>query len=419
VTPQPVAYIRRSAADAGSPGEISREVQTDAVRKLAASEGHKGELRIFTDWARSADEEKTAKRSQYAAMLKAVENGEVSTIYAYALDRLLRSVIMTGKLLQATKVEGVRIVTAREGDLTDKGNPSKWLFTMLVSMFSEYELRTAKARAAGGLAKRRKRGDYLGRAPFGHRLVHEQGGRIVVVPDPADPLRPVLDAVREAGTVLGACRLLQERGVPAPKGGRRWSTAALTRILQREAPELLRPRGPTGQRGAGVASPLTGLLRCHCGQTLTPNVKHGQFYCSVGHRAGAAAHGKMTATVATLMPWIREEAARLELPMDAVLLGEAAVEQRAALTERRQRIADAAIDGLISRDEAKERAAEIDSAMADLDAQEQIAELPQTISWEADSATVNELLRAMWRGVQLDDQMRPVRAEWVKPEWRS
>ena len=32
---QPVAYIRRSVASKSDPGDISREFQTDAVRKLA------------------------------------------------------------------------------------------------------------------------------------------------------------------------------------------------------------------------------------------------------------------------------------------------------------------------------------------------------------------------------------------------
>ena len=103
-----VAYLRRSHADVGSPGDVSRAVQEAAVRDLAHADGHKGDLRYYVDWARSADEEKVAKRTEYAAMLRAVEAGEVDTIYAYALDRLARSVGMTGKLLAAARDRGGR-----------------------------------------------------------------------------------------------------------------------------------------------------------------------------------------------------------------------------------------------------------------------------------------------------------------------
>lgn len=409
----PAAYVRRSSADAGSPGDVSRSVQEQAIRELAAREGHNGDMRWFVDWARSADEEKTAQRSAYAALLTAIERDEISTIYAYGLDRLLRSVVMTGKFLKAAKDHGVRIVTSREGDLTDDGNPSKWLHTMLVSTFSEYELKMVKQRSAAALARRRARGDFLGNAPFGHTLARDDQGRIVVVRDPEQPLEAVLEVVRAEGSVLAACRALELRNVPAPNGGSRWSAAALTRIVEREAPELLRPRGPTGRRGAGIRSPLTGLLRCHCGQTMTPNVVRGQFYCNRGHTQGAEAHGKITATVATIMPWIRVEAERFR-PPHQVQLGEASDEQHAALLERRQRVADNYEDGAISREQRDAKLALIAEQLAALEVEEQIVTVP-SLNWDAPPAAINDVLRVYWDHVQLDEQLRPVSAEWRLP----
>jgi DNA invertase Pin-like site-specific DNA recombinase len=412
MTRQPVAYIRRSAADTGSPGDVSRAVQEQAIADLAKREGHNGEVRWFVDWARSADEEKTAQRSQYAALLAAVERDEVSTVYAYSLDRLLRSVVMTGKLLKATKDRGVRIVTQREGDLSDDGNPSKWLYTMLVSAFSEYELRMVKQRSAAALARRRERGDFLGNAPYGHKLARDADGRVIVVPDPDSALPAVLEVVRATGSILEACRVLERRHVPAPNGGKRWSMSALTRIVEREAPELLRPRGPTGRRGAKVTHPLAGLLRCHCSATLTPNVTRGQFYCNRGHVQGAAAHGKFNLSVSNIMPWVAQEAARFTPPADVVQLGEASAEERAALERQREQLGWAVADGLLDREKAKARADEIDAALAALDLQEQLVDVPESIDWRWPADRLNRILRTYWSHIELDERLRPVRAEW-------
>jgi hypothetical protein len=41
------------------------------------------------------------------------------------------------------------------------------------------------------------------------------------------------------------------------------------------------------------------------------------------------------------------------------------------------------------------------------------------IDWSWSAERINAVLRAMWERVELDDRMRPVRAEWLVPEWRA
>ncbi len=74
----PAAYIRRSFADSESPGDISRDVQESAIREMAHRDGYNGDVVWYVDWARSADEEKEAKRTAFRAMLAAVEAGKVA-----------------------------------------------------------------------------------------------------------------------------------------------------------------------------------------------------------------------------------------------------------------------------------------------------------------------------------------------------
>ena len=421
-----VAYLRRSHADAGSPGDVSRAVQEAAVRELAQSEGHNGDVRYYVDWARSADEEKAAKRTEYAAMLRAVEAGEVDTIYAYALDRRARSVGMTGKLLGAARDRGVRIVTHREGDLSDDGNPSKWLHTMMVSTFSEYELRTIKKRAEATIIRRRQRGDVFGRPPFGYARERDADGRVVWVRDPSQPIEPVLEAFREAGTFGSAAKLLNQRGFPAPRGGS-WAGNVVNRIVRREAPELApirRGEKRVAPRGSHVFS---RLLRCPCGQLMTPRTtSHTTKYGSYGPYVSYQCHrGRYDPRhprpymvgESAILSWAKAEAARLVTP-DAVQLAEDDAGQRAELAEDRRRAGVAYAARALSDDEFNAAIAHIDDALNRLEDRAAAPAIPP-VDWSWDRPELNAVLRAMWSHIELDADLRPVRAIWRVPEWRA
>lgn len=411
----PVAYIRRSTADAGNPGDVSREVQEQAIRDLAAKDGHNGDVRLYVDWARSADEEKEARRTAFTAMLTAVERGEVSIIYSYALDRLYRSMRTFVRLTDAAKAHDVRIVTQREGVLGGDRSPMALAFAQITAVFSELELNTAKARSQAVAARRVSRGDHFGKPPYGSQTVREADGRVALVPDPEQPIEPLLAAVREAGSVLGACKLIEARGIPAPYGGKAWSTASLTLILQREAPELVNRIGPSGRRQPSRAL-LGQLVKCHCGQTMTPDSRGG-LYCYKGTRGGVKAHGPYHVSERALLPWIVAEAGRLQVPVDVAEVGDQSAE-RAALEAEREQLGDKLLARLWSSDKIAARAAAIDAELDALDDAQTLQEVPQAIDWAWQPAALGEALRAMWRHVQLNRDMRPVAAEWRKPEWR-
>jgi DNA invertase Pin-like site-specific DNA recombinase len=77
----PIAYLRRSSADATDPGDV----------------------RTLTDWDRSADEAKEGRRAGFLAMLGAIERGECDVVYSASLDRLYRSMRTFVRLTDAAK----------------------------------------------------------------------------------------------------------------------------------------------------------------------------------------------------------------------------------------------------------------------------------------------------------------------------
>lgn len=413
----PIAYIRRSSADASDPGDISREAQEAAVRELGRREGHNGDLRILTDWDRSADESKEGKRAAFLAMLAAIERGEVSAVYAASLDRLYRSLRTFVRLTDAAKAHDVRIVTLREGVLGGDGSPMAQAFAEITAVFSTLELRTTKARAAGALSVRRERGDHIGRIGYGYRHVRNERGAIVAVPDPARPLEPLIAAVREAGSILGACKLLQARGIPAPDGSR-WGSTTLRRIIEHAAPELIPAAGPTGRR-TPTHSALAQLLRCNCGHTLTPEPSRHAYRCTRGNRAGRAIHGAHWVSEKALLPFLMSEASRLRLPADTVLVADAAAGRREAVRGRLQRAHELYIAGDVDRGRYDAEKARAERDLADVEAEASVVDLPAAVDWTWPPEQLNAVLRSLWTHVQLDESMQPISADWRVVEWRA
>jgi DNA invertase Pin-like site-specific DNA recombinase len=118
----PIAYIRRSVARRGDQGDISKQSQTDKVRALANGDGAALQI-VDCGWGISAGREHTLKRTGFLDLLERVERREISTIYAFALDRLARSLRWSAQLLDACQDAGTMIVTT-EGAST---RASRWI----------------------------------------------------------------------------------------------------------------------------------------------------------------------------------------------------------------------------------------------------------------------------------------------------
>jgi DNA invertase Pin-like site-specific DNA recombinase len=427
----PAAYLRRSYVDPDSPGDISREAQRATVRKLATADGHNGNLVEYDDWGVSADVAKAAKRTAYARLLADMEAGEVSAVYAFDVDRLYRDPRDLIRLQDAAARHRVRIVTtAGELAIGDGDDPSAEAFAFIGSVFGRMELQKAKKRNRATIAARRIRGDDFGHAPYGYRRERQDDGRSVFVRDPAEPIEPVIDAFLEAGSFGGAAKILNARGIPTNRGGP-WAGNVVNRIVRRERPGLA-PRGRGERRVAPRGSHLfSRVLRCHCGQLLTPRVtRHNTRYGSYGpyvsyqcHRGryDAVHHRPYMVSEASILSWAKAEAARLRVPHAGERVGtgaEDASERRRAAIARRERAAALFLEGDIDREAFEAEKARAILELDQLDEAETGTPIPSAIDWDAPPATVNAVLRAMWRHVELDAAMQPVQAEWIRPEWR-
>jgi hypothetical protein len=91
---------------------------------------------------------------------------------------------------------------------------------------------------------------------------------------------------------------------------------------------------------------------------------------------------------------------------------------RAALAGRLERAHELYIAGAISRER---HATEVAAVAAELDRlgdAETVVAVP-AIDWTWEPGQLNGVLRAILERVELGPDMRPVRAIWTVPEWRS
>lgn len=408
---QPVAYIRRSVARRGDPGDISREFQVDKVRALANGDG--ASLRVIdADWGISADREKTHKRLAFLDLMASVERGEVSTVYAFALDRLARSVQWSARLLDACEDAGTVIVTG-EGRFDPADDRDRNMFHFY-AMQNEGTLRAMKAKAKASVGSRQRRGDAIGQRPYGEVRTRRDG---VVVGENEDPAL-IVATFREAGSYFAAARLLNDRKVPS-QSGRQWYPRTVQRIVNRAD----RTTVPLGHR-RGVRSMgsrlFSGLLQCHCeammGQTTSEYAP--KYRCPNGV-ANADHPRPYMVSEARIIDAIEDEAAHLAIPFDRVETVAADEANRAALEAKREYIIDNAIVMRLDKADLTRRLAAVDAEETALDAAAILVDVPQAVDWNQAPGAVNAVLRAMWERVELGPDLMPARFVWRVPEWRT
>jgi DNA invertase Pin-like site-specific DNA recombinase len=396
---QAAAYIRRSSVSVDSPGEASREAQLTAVRSLCGED-----VRVFTDWGVSGLK---ADRPEYVKLKAAIVAGEIGSVCAYSLSRLGRSARELLDFVELCQSRGVVIRTSVESLDTSTAMGRAMLTVM--AAFAQLEAELAGERQASARAARVARGDDMS-AGYGYALARQPNGSLRRVPDPEQPLAPLLEAYREAGSVLGACRLLEARGIPAPRGGTRWATSALTRILDANAPDLLPRRLASGRRvPAARPAILARLLRCpFCDRMMTPNVARGQYYCPNGPK-DRERHTRYAVREADVLPFVRAEAERFMQRVGKPVAANAS--RRDAVTARLDRAHELFIAGDIDRPRYDAEKAKVTAEYDQLDAADEIAGVP-ALAWDMPADRLNGILRTFFNFVELDGSLRPVRADW-------
>jgi DNA invertase Pin-like site-specific DNA recombinase len=417
--PKPVAYLRKSKVDPGT-RDASWEVQEAKVRALAARNGD-ADLEILSDWGRSGRGEKTRLRPEYKRLRAMIAAGEVSVLYSYSLSRLSRSLTEYASLAELCREHNVRVRLDKEGEI-DYSSASGRAMVGILAVLAQMEAELAQERARDTIQARRARGDHVGSAGYGKRLHNG-----TLVDNPAEDLEAVVAAYREAGSLNGAARILNTGKVPS-KFGKRWSGTTVRRVLATGAPSEVAARKVeprVKQRGTFA---LSRLLRCPCGQLMTGvNGRGSRKYGMYGPYASYQCYrGRFEpdhprpymVSEREIMPWVMAEAARLRVPGDRIA-ATSEPSRRDDLIDRRRRVLDNYEDGLIDKGTRDAKLATIVADIEALETSQRTDTIPPAIDWSWEPSTLNDVLRALLSHIELGSDLRPVRAEWTVPEWRS
>jgi DNA invertase Pin-like site-specific DNA recombinase len=399
---RPIAYIRRSARSRNDPGDVSREFQVEEVRRLAGADVDRLDVRD-QDWGRSAATDKTDRRLAFLTILEDVERGEVSALYAYATDRLARSVEWAARLLNACRRAGTVIVTS-EGRFEPDNAMTDQLFYFQAIQNEGYSRQASQKRRAT-VERQRARGTRLGVAPFGAL--------------PGEDVAEIVAAFHRAGSCFGAARGLNAQRSRTRRGAL-WTGKVVADILRREGVPYRRKPKPGVKAQADWVT--FQLLTCQCGNTMTAMDRRSPRVTCYKARQDPDHPRPHGISEARLLPALKAEAARLRVPFDRVEMAAVDEDQRAAIAERRERVIDLFVDGTIRTKADRDlRLAKLDDELDALDAARVLVEVPQSVDWSQPPAIVNAILRAMWSEVRLGPDLLPAPDgfRWRRPEWRA
>jgi len=221
--PRFVTYLRVSTDKQGRSG-LGLEAQHAAVAAhVDAARGHIVAEHVEVESGRKKD------RPQLAAALEACRALRATLVIA-KLDRLARNVAFVSNLMES----GVEFVAA------DMPTVNR-LTVHILAAVAEEEARMISARTRAALAAARARGVRLGNPHLLARdpvfAAHANAVQITNAHRRTAAVQPYLDAARRAGarTLAEMAEALMARGVPAPRGGHRWSPAQVRRILRKPA----------------------------------------------------------------------------------------------------------------------------------------------------------------------------------------
>jgi len=247
------------------------------------------------------------------------EQNEIPYIVFPRVDRFARNLEAAGYYLGMLRRNGLKLGFAEEDLVVDSEVSTMSLLMVFVHSFkADQDGKQIKSNMLGGRDKLGTEGHQLpnGMAtwPFDYTPKRIYGkmtsGRPTLNSNRASWVRKWAQWMLNDGvSQLEVCRRMEEAGIPAPRGGRKWSSATINRILRSKSligefywkgeliyteegeTVLTREQFDALQRHMDVVSansyynaakldypPLRGMVFCHCGRRMGACPNHGVGY---------------------------------------------------------------------------------------------------------------------------------------------
>lgn len=187
-------------------------------------------VRVYVDEGISGTS--TAKRAGFRQMINDALAGEIDLIITKSVSRFARNTVDGLSTIRLLKANNVECYFERENIRTFDGK-AELLLTIMASIAQE-ESRSISENCLWGQHKRFADGKVT--VPFKRFLGYDRAedGSLTVNPEQAEIVREIYGLFLEGMSPYGIAKLLTERNIPAPSGGRTWYKATITSILSNE-----------------------------------------------------------------------------------------------------------------------------------------------------------------------------------------
>lgn len=212
-----VALLRVSTDEQGKSG-LGIEAQMSRIEEFCSRKGFPLLCAFREHVSGSAPIE---KRGGLTSALEAAKEAEAFLVVS-SRDRLSRDPLTSMVVERQVKV--LCADGTAEGD-----DPSAIFQRRILDAVAELERRMIAARTKAALEAKKRRGEPMGRAPYGFR--YEQG-ELVEIPAQMRILNRILEASESGQSVREIARMLNKGGWTTPKGGQ-WYPTQVHRIVRR------------------------------------------------------------------------------------------------------------------------------------------------------------------------------------------
>lgn len=425
-------YVRKSVM-ADDSTTLSPEVQRDRIASLAKAHGD-DDLVILEDLDVSGA--KVEERADYMRLVRAIEEGDATAVYAYDLSRLHRN---TKEALRFFEIADTHHVPVRlVAESIDTSGPTGTLMLTILSAMNAWTSQVTSAKIKATMSAKRAKGEPLGGRPYGDVrtiTLADKSTRTIGLGEDTDA---VVEAYRSTRSFFRATKALDAAGVPTRNAkSRGWSPSAVRAVVGRLAPDLIvetrvEDRPIRGSRSTARVARFGRILRCSvCGSLLTPSYDprpgSWRYYCHGSHRPG---HGRKwvteSAIARAMVPAIESTALRVTT-LNRAADGGVTIDTN-ALAARRERFIEMYGEGLITRERRDEVLREVEVEMARAASMRRVRRItlspdpatdsPERVNaWMRDTfdRVVVDMATPGKRGVTTPVAVRP---EWLDPSMR-
>lgn len=222
-------YARKSIERENS---ISCETQIEYCKATLKPEEKNEKILTFVDNGYSGG---NVDREGFQEMLKIIQQGKISKLVVYRLDRISRSLSDFVNILNTLKRYNVKFVSSQES--FDTSSPYGEMIVKILIVFAEFERQSIIERVTQAYAHRSEKGFYMGgRRPYGFDLTETEihgikTKMLTPIPFEAEQIKYIFDSYAVAGVSLRRLmdNLIQNNILPSSGS---WSTAKLSTILK-------------------------------------------------------------------------------------------------------------------------------------------------------------------------------------------